>query len=283
MLNNAYLIYLFNLPYFKFKELLVLFQVCKKFKENIEKNQQYQQIQKFNKNIINYLKYDVEIYNEFYYKRLIISNIFKKNYEKYFTIRNFKIKRAELIADLDDNKTLSIYLLINIHLPLEFLIFLKIYYLYPSIYIEVFPINFINKMIMLYRKIIQEDDKFLLNGIPENMLFLIPLCFSKKFQKNYNDETSINILCLINILDNDITINEPMASNQSFIILNLKLLNIEDERNYFDEIQQFLLQIHHSLKNQDPDKKMKEYYYISNITTNASNFENCIKNIIKLH
>lgn len=262
--------------------LLEFRKICKQWKYIIENESSIiNRLLTYKIEINKKLFYNKTNYDQYHYKRIIIKNILIPLFPQYQKIKIPFINSYYM--DLDDMEIQDkVYFIGDENIPIEFSIFLQEYYNSPTVYIRIYPPNIIEKNIIEHKNKLRERiinmkiDKPDLYGI----IFLVPLCYSKHYRSHYKDKQFINILCYINIIDKDLESDFP-ETYERYIVLNIELNDLENNELHYDTLFKYLMDISKSIISNDPQNKLKDYYYPQDLAYNAQSFEKCFDVLIQ--
>lgn len=233
---------------------------------------------KYHNNIRKKLHYDRDVYDNNYYKRIIIRNQFSQLYEEYKKITipcmNIDYMIMDLDIDSDENIEEKVYVEEYIYMPYSYDIFIYEYSLNPSPYIEIFPVEYIKKNIFSH---IVKLKKYM-DIDYSNVIFLIPICYSKHFKAHIKDKQYVSILCFINVIDK--TLNFP-DYYERYIVLIIDLDNLENTAINYVTIQNYMENITDTIANNDNENKITDYYYADDIVTKCETFDTCLNTLFE--
>jgi hypothetical protein len=191
--------------------------LCKNWHDRIAIQPRVSALIQKHKKIFDLLNYDREVYDEFYYTRIIMKNTFdeiKHDYDK------FEIPRIEMMrSDLDENELISYITVFDV--PVDIKIFFYEFFQNINIIISLYPANEIKKIIM-------KQSDFLRNILykgNESMRFTVlftPFCWSKHVKNNIRDSNYFNVLCYCNVVDLEIESEFP-DSDERYIIWQMDI------------------------------------------------------------
>lgn len=236
--------------------------------EILMENQYYKYLIEIQKIIKDKLKYDSHVYDENTYKRKILEKYFNNIYSKYFTL---KIPIINFCYDDFDEEVEKVYFIDEEDIPIEFKIFLHEYRINPSINLQIYPPDFILDIIKTNRTILVDYFNTINEDKHGKMVFLIPLIYLKYSKSHYLGFTNVNILCFINISENDekILFEAPERQNR-FIKISLE---IEDSNIvHYKKLQKYVLDAQISVSGVDPNKRMMDYCYPEDILKDCQTF-----------
>jgi hypothetical protein len=219
------------------------------------------------KNIRNLLWYDDKVYDEFYYKRMILCNKLCGLDDEYKQLMIPDIQ--QYISDLDDDE--SMQFVIEKPLPLDIRIFLCEYFHSPNVIAHLYSPDFIRKVSELQSALLRT---YLIDSMDIDKLILFtPICYSKHYRMRVKDQSFINVLCYINIIDVCLESEFP-SMDERYIVFELPLVNLKDKVMHQEELQKFLLRKSQSVA-LNPDEMME---IIQNIQSINNSFDTILKN-----
>jgi len=182
------------------------------------------------------LEYDKKVYDEYSYKRDILSNMLALVEEEY---KQLSVPGIQIgISDLDEDESM-VYVL-DKALPLDMRIFLCEYFKSPNVIVKLYSPAFFRSVsesqAIILRKFLINDEKSL-----ENIMLFSPICYSKHYKKRAKDQQCMNILCYINIVDETIGINFP-SEDERYIVFELPLDDLKDEKSHHEILKNFLIE-----------------------------------------
>lgn len=249
--------------------LFNLRKLCKKWKQQIEyESDDVIRTLKYQIIIREKLKYDKDSYDHNTYKRKIIKNTLTSLYTQYKKLKLPGIDFCYSDLDLDEEPE-KIYFVSSKNMPNEFSIFLEEYYINPTVYVRLYPPEVIQNSINFHKNKLRSYLDTDLNLI--KVIFLVPLCYSKHYKAFYHDKQYINILCYINIIDENLKKLFP----EKYIVLSLELDDLENNEEHFNSIQKYLNNISKSIFSENIKDKIADYSYPENLASNSKSFERC--------
>lgn len=237
---------------------------------------------KFYKEITQKLCYDSKVYDQYYYRRLVIQNNILQIFQKYKEITIPSI--SSCYTDLDDNDDdfqEKMYFVNEEPIPIEFNIFLHEYKKSPSVHVRPYPPELIQQIILKQREnirrfLINMGEKLDLHGIS----YLVPLCYSKHYPSHYRDGQYINVLCYINLIDKELEPEFPEPCER-YITFIVEMDDLDNVNNHYLAIKKFLNKISRSVSTSDSASKVNEYYYPQDLARSAQSFEKCFDILIQ--
>jgi hypothetical protein len=181
------------------------------------------------------LAYDEKIYDENSYKRMIIKNILnpREKVYKQLVVPNIQISASDL--DEDENMVCVLYG----SLPLDLRIFLCEYFRSPNVVVRLYSPEFFRSISDIQSSFLRAH---LIDGESlENIILFSPICYSKHYRKRSKDQQHMNVLCYINIIDEKVGLNFP-SEDERYIVFELPLEDLKDEKNHHDLLKSFLLE-----------------------------------------
>src|SRR5271170_2075457 len=259
-------------------KLLDLRKLCKSWKLSIEsESDDVNRILNYKKIITQKLKYDKNIYNADYYKRIIIKNTLNPLFPMYEQIKITTVNICYM--DIDEDNDIN-YFVGEDDLPYEFKIFLQEYNINPTIYVRIYNPQIIIKTIADHKNIIR--DKIINSDLSQpnlcRIIFLVPLCYSKHYRVHYKDNQFINVLCFVNIIDNEL---KNIFPDERYVVISIEVDNLEDNEVHCFTMQKYLLSIYKSIVSDDPQDKIAEYCYPQDLANCLQSFDKCFDNLIQ--
>lgn len=214
-----------DLVLFTRKQLCELRSICTRWCEVIEK------IDLVIEKIIGYnihkrLFYDKDIYDEYYYSKLIVLSRWQRLWDRYNDKCVVMLEYVE--DDLEDgDPVISIE---GTTIPMEFRMFLKKYKEFPTTKIKLYHPDTL-KRLFISQKIHTREN---MDEI-ENIVHFTPLCYSKHYKTNIDDSQFISVLCYVNALDEDIL--EGLGTfYERFHVIRLDLDDLQDREAHDIEL-----------------------------------------------
>ena len=208
------------------------------------------EIIKIEEKITDILKYDPDIFDEYYRIRILIKN--NLNIHEYLNIKIQTYTTITYIDDMDNDEIKTIKTMEYKYLPLEIQVFMNMYYKYPNPIIKLLPIEIIENQNKINNKLIYS-----------NSIVFIPIMY-----KYMCDNTIIKILCYCNNLsDNKLGYIHGNDYICFSIISNLEYIN------------QYLEKVTLNISALKKDETL-DIIYIGNIYSNSKNIFDCLKELI---
>jgi|SRR5271170_639822 len=163
--------------------------VCKKWNDIIIKfpNDKLKKISDFR----SFLKFDETIYDDKFYKRIILRNHLMERYQQYNEMAIPNVREEHF----DEDDIISV---VNKKMSLDMKLFLYGYARCPHMMVELFAAGFISEFSK--KQMYQLRNNIITNGIQPILLFL-PLYYSKHYKLNNHDRQYYTILCYCNFID----------------------------------------------------------------------------------
>jgi hypothetical protein len=202
----------------------------------------------------NALYYDTKIYDKFYYQKMVLVNLLKKDIPKYLNIKAFTLSGAA-------------------KMPGEYYILLNYYIKYPSIKIKLIPIEILIKIIewygefLLEKKTAQELD---------NILCTIPICYVEHNKKDRNDNNFISVFCYTNTVSKNLL---DIFEKKHFCSKDLILLDLSNTKIFFESLINELKEITKNVFEQDSSSSVD--YIPDNIATQNKYFGDAFSEFVK--
>jgi hypothetical protein len=211
--------------------LLACRGVCKSWNKYILSLDAFREWDEKQKEIRKLLLYDDKVYDENYYRRLVLQNslqgqdqVFKKT-----TMPGVQF----CFSDLDEETMLFI---VDKSIPLDVRIFFCEYFRRPNVIVSLYPANFIKSVSSQQASYLRQ--KLLIDTTLSGVLLFTPLCYSKHYRVNLKDKQYVNVLCYTNIIDLNLESEFP-AMDERFVVFEIPVSNMDGEE-HFTEIQEFL-------------------------------------------
>jgi hypothetical protein len=266
------------------KTLINLLTLNKIWYDRLINEDEIKAVVKLQIDIRNIIKHNTDVYDNFTYKRKILKTVFSPTLQLYKNLNVPYITCSYSEDDLDEDEPNSIYLIYYIaekRLPNELLIFLSEYEKTPDPRVNVFQPEYITRFI---RKATQELNKLKLytSSKPQytNMVFLIPVCYSKHYKHVHKDANYVSVLCYVHIIDTEIEDKLVNKSNR-YIILHIGLKNLDETQFILNEVETYINSIYTSLTTNNNKEKLKEFYYYQDILNISENFVKCLTELVK--
>ncbi len=206
------------------------------------------------------LYYDKSIYDNFSYKRTVVSNQFQIDYSKYSALQAPRV---------DDSGKL-----VKSNMPTEYFILLRIYKIYPSIKVKLFPIKHIYDMIDHQNKYLDSSaSTSTLKSKNLDTIYTIPICYTKHFKKNKQDEQYISVLCYCYMVHKKST----SIFNGHFYSMDFNVDDMDNFKSFVDCVFEEIRHIIQQTSTEFPDVK----YIPANIISKSKYFEEAFSEFYK--
>jgi hypothetical protein len=245
-----------------------------------------QSVETFKSNIKKIINFDPEVYDQFTYQRLILKRLYVELLPLYQKLKLNVIDKTYTEDDLEDDLDTTFYLvycMVEKDFPIEVTLFIEMYSNYPEPKINLLQPEYINRFLLFNRKELNSLNLYLSTKPKyDNILFLIPVCYTKHYKQNYRDINYVTVLCTINIIDDHIE-SELKNKNNRYLILHVSLNNLDNNAFILAEIEHYIHKIYKSIRTNESKDKIKEFYYFQDILNIAKSFKDCLQCLMKDH
>lgn len=220
------------------EELYELRQVCKEWKTIIETScPEVAQWRCVQEGIQSVLSYDTKTYDQYSYKRRQIEAELQERVTKYESLMIPYLVEYE--NDFDNNgSTQEILYGVETDIFLtEFYIFLNCYLNSPSPFIKIYKSQYIEEIIRLQQSHL--CDILLNNSTLDQLLYFIPLCYSKHYKTQWDNAQYINAMFYVNCIDKKINSQLP-ADGERFIVVKLNITDLTDKELHSSELTKLI-------------------------------------------
>jgi len=222
------------------------------------------------------LYFDVNVYDQYYYKRQVLCNTLPPQIQQLSKLKFSKIEITEDISLDDENVKEIIYFIGDTEVPDEYKLFLQIYQQNPSVFVRLYNYDVIDKMVVYNKTLLKSRIRQICEtSTITNCLLLYPLVYSKHYKTNINDTEYINVLCYINIIDDNLK-NVPLGDR--YIYLRINVADLENNNAHYDTLINYLKEITCSILNDGP--KVKDFYYPQDLLSASQTFDKCISQLL---
>lgn len=192
-------------------------------------------------NIYNVLSYDIDVYDQYSYKRLQMQVEIAQNLPTYENLTLPYIDEfVDDFAELDVSSSVSspAFGIQEDAFISEFYIFLYVYLHAPSPFIKIYSYKYIHNIVTSHVKdlceILLEDDV----GFPQ-LVYFVPLCYSKHYKTRWEDTQYVNVLCYMNVIDTKSA--DLFPKDRRFTVFQLALDDLTKKQEHLEKLEKFLI------------------------------------------
>jgi len=202
--------------------------------------------------VIEILFYDENIYDGYFYKRRMMKRKLEST-PPYDTLKIINIEYYYDDLDLDDSaeandgqddKELIISIKTDAFVP-EFMMFFEIYKQYPSPFVRLYPLSFMEELFSAQYKDLRNKIN---NDNLNNLVYLVPFCYSKHYRTQKIEKQCINILCYINIIDSVMNARAPINSHR-FVTLEMEQEDGMISQTHIKSLTAFIMEYTENIQN----------------------------------
>ena len=175
------------------------------------------------------LEYDKQIYDQQYRPRELIRghldeiiHLYDNNYIPVTEIIEDDLFMGDDIVDIISDKLVE-----------EFRMFLEIYREYPNTKVEIYSPAFLSRIagnqLTKAKEIVISGDSL------KNLVYFHPFCYSKHYKCAADDLQFINVLCYVNIMDPDVSVDFG-DYDERFYVITIDMDDLQDSEAHHDMV-----------------------------------------------